>query len=422
MNDASRAPLRVLNFSLSDAQGGAARAAYRTHSALLRAGADSRLLVRDRHSSDPTVELVDAIPRWESRKRRLAAKLPLRRSTPEPTATFNFDEPQAFDERSLFRAGDVDVVSFHRITRFLTVRQMRAISERYGCPLVWVVLDQQPVTGGCHYSLDCDRYTARCGQCPQLRSAEPGDASRRLWERKHRLLTDLPIVFIAPSSDTDRWVRTSSLFGGHRVERIPLPIDAGVFRPVDRRAVREILGLPGDAKVVLLAAAALHASRKGTRHGTEAVRRLFEDGDPATRERLFLLTAGVGSDETLQEAGVRGRSIGLVSDELSLALLYQAADVFLSPSVADAGPMMVPEALLCGTPVVGFALGYARDLVVSPQTGAVAPPGDVAALARGLRETLALEPRPDACRDAAIEFAAERVAAAHLDLYRSLVA
>jgi glycosyltransferase involved in cell wall biosynthesis len=410
----------VLHFSLSDLDGGAARAAYRTHLALLRAGADSRLVVRSRLSADSTVELVDPPRRWESRRRRLAAKLPLRPRLPEATATFNFDLPQAFDERSLFGPGDIDVVCFHRITRFLTVRQMRAIYERYGCALVWVLLDQQPVTGGCHYSLDCDRYRFSCGRCPQLLSEDPNDASHTIWERKRRLLADLPIVFVAPSGDTERWVRESSLFGGHRVERIPLPIDTDVFRPVERRAAREILGVPPGAKVVLLAAAALHASRKGTALGTEAVRRLVDLYEPETSERLFMLTAGEGSAETLAATGLPGRAVGLLADEVSLALVYQAADVFLSPSLADAGPMMVPEALLCGTPVVAFELGYARDLITDPAAGAVVPADNVEALAQGLRETLDRHGDQQACRQAALAFAADDVAAAYLELYGSL--
>jgi glycosyltransferase involved in cell wall biosynthesis len=170
----------------------------------------------------------------------------------------------------------------------------------------------------------------------------------------------------------------------------------------------------------LLAAAALHASRKGTALGTEAVRRLVDLYEPETSERLFMLTAGEGSAETLAATGLPGRAVGLLADEVSLALVYQAADVFLSPSLADAGPMMVPEALLCGTPVVAFELGYARDLITDPAAGAVVPADNVEALAQGLRETLDRHGDQQACRQAALAFAADDVAAAYLELYGSL--
>lgn len=417
----ARSELSVLHFSLSDLEGGAARAALRTHVALRNAGARSHVLVRSKVSDDPGVEVVDPLPVWESRRRRIRRLLPPGNRLPEPIATFNFDVEQDYDERSLHRfAGDVDVLCLHRITRFLTVRQIRGLYEHYRCPLVWVVLDQQPVTGGCHYSFGCTRYTESCGACPILESDDPNDVSHVIWERKRTLLDGIPLTFVTPSGDTEDWVRNSSLFGLHRVERIPLPIDADVFRPVEQAAAREVLGIPLEAKVVLLAAAALHAPRKGTALGLEALRKLEQLADTDLRRRLFVLAAGEKSEEAIAASSFPGRAIGPLSDELALALVYQAADAFLSPSVADAGPMMVPEALLTGTPVVAFELGYASDLITDPAVGAVAAPKDVEGLARGLHETVLRRRDPDACRSAALGFASDRVAAAHLELYTSL--
>jgi glycosyltransferase involved in cell wall biosynthesis len=413
---------RVLHLSLSDLEGGAARAAYRTHRALLAAGHPSRMLVRSKVSGDPAVEIVDPPPRWESRRRRVARRLPLRNRLPEPTATFNFDLPQDFDERSLFRhVGEVDVLCLHRITRFLTVRQIRALHERYACALVWIVLDQSPVTGGCHYSLGCEGYTQRCGNCPQLRSADPDDASRTLWLRKQRDLADLPLTFVTPSSDTERWVRRSSLFGEHPVERIALPIDADVFRPIDQAVARTVLRLPPDRKIVFVGAADLGAARKGAAHAVAALKRVRE---LRREDDVFVLVAGSGADEFLREVTLPGRAIGRLADDVALALAYQAADVFLSPSVADAGPMMVPEALLCGRPVVAFDIGYTSDLVTAPGTGYRAALGDADDLASGLAKVLADDDGERVareCRKAAAAFDARRVAAAHADLYRRLV-
>jgi glycosyltransferase involved in cell wall biosynthesis len=415
----------VLHLSLSDLEGGAARAAYRTHVALRSAGHHSRMLVRRKLSNDRDVELVDPLPPWPSRRRRLRARIPgLRPRTPQATVTFNFDLEESFDPRSLFRLPReyVDVVCLHRITRFLTVRQIRALRDHYRCPLVWVVLDQQPVTGGCHYSLGCDRYTERCGRCPLLRSDDEDDASRRLWLRKERFLADLPLAFVTPSGDTERWVQESSLFGDHRVQRIPLPIDGEIFRPIDRRIAREALALPAEAKIVLVAATHFGAPRKGAQHAVQALGRLAELLGDGHQEDVFVLVAGAAGDELLAAVPFRGATVGRLSDDVALALVYQAADVFLSPSVADAGPMTVPEAMLCGTPPVAFALGYANDLVDGPDTGRVAPLGDSDALATGLLETLERERGVvmRACRDAAAGFESARVAAAHAELYRSL--
>lgn len=420
----SAVPLSVLNFALSDLEGGAAKAGYRTHTALREAGVDSRLIVRSKVSDDPYVQAVAPLPRWESRRRRLRAHLPLVRPgrLPEATETFNFDLRQDFDRRSLFafERGRVDVVCLHRITRFLTVRQIRELHEHYRCPVVWVLLDQNPLTGGCHYSFDCEGYTRQCGRCPQLESDDPADHSHTIWLRKRADLTDLPITFVAPSSDTLDWLRASSLYRDRPAERIPVPIDAEVFRPLDRNVARTVLDLPADATIVFVGAAYLPGRRKGARQAVEALTRLAALVDEGMRGRIFVLVAGDGAGALLAELPFPGKALARLHDELSLALAYQSADVYLSPSVADAGPMMVPEALLCGTPVVAFEVGYARDLVTSPDVGALAPTGDTDALADALLETLTRTPSPASCRRAAEHFGPGRVAAAHVALYRSL--
>jgi glycosyltransferase involved in cell wall biosynthesis len=420
----SAVPLSVLHFALSDLEGGAAKAGYRTHTALREAGIDSRLIVRSKVSDDPHVQAVAPLPRWESRRRRLRAHLPLVRPAPLPeaTETFNFDLRQDFDRRSLFalEPGRVDVVCLHRITRFLTVRQIRELYEHYRCPVVWVLLDQNPLTGGCHYSFDCEGYTRQCGRCPQLESDDPGDHSHTIWLRKRADLTDLPITFVAPSSDTLDWLRASSLFRDRPAQRIPVPIDAEVFRPLDRNVARTVLDLPAEATIVFVGAAYLPGRRKGARQAVEALTRLAALLDEGTRGRIFVLVAGDGAGALLAELPFPGKALARLHDELSLALAYQSADVYLSPSVADAGPMMVPEALLCGTPVVAFEVGYARDLVTSPDVGALAPTGDTDALADALLETLTRAPSSGSCRRAAEHFGAGRVAAAHVELYRSL--
>jgi glycosyltransferase involved in cell wall biosynthesis len=358
------------------------------------------MFVRVKGTKDEDVHLVAPIEKWESRRRRARARLPGGRPRlPEPTATFNFDLPQDYDLGSVLalEPGSIDVVLLHRITRFLTVAEIAAVHEHYACPLVWVLHDQFPVTGGCHYSGTCDGFTRSCGRCPQLRSDDPEDPSRVVWRRKERALTGLPLTFVAPSREAVRWVRESSLFGEHPVAEIVQPIDADVYRPVDRAAARTVLGLPADARVILVGAPDLEVPRKGGREARAALRRL-------AGLEAHLLVVGDYAGHFLADTPFPGRALGRLADDLALALAYQAADVFLSPSVADAGPMMVPEALLCGTPVTAFDVGCAPDLLVRPELGRVAPLGDTAALADALAATLEM-PDTDAARAARREAA-----------------
>jgi glycosyltransferase involved in cell wall biosynthesis len=407
-------PLRILHFATADTAGGAAQVAFRLHAALADAGHDSRMIVRRKASGRADVlEVPPYINPWRARARRL-----LRRREPTPPPAFNLDVTPDI-RRDLFYSYDpdeVDVVVLHSITRLLTVREIRSIHDHYRAPLVWQLADQAPLTGGCHYSYDCDRYTARCGRCPQLRSDREDDRSRTTLERRLELLSPLPIVFVAPSSEAAAWVRRSAAFASHRVERIPYVTDDRVFRPFDRRAARDLLDVPQDAFVVLLGAGSLVHARKGVvEYGVPALRRLRE-----LEDRLFVLAVGARGDEL--DLPAPSRAVGALSDPLAIALGYQAADAYLCPTVADAGPLMIPESLLCGTPVVAFDVGYAVDLVRDGETGYVVrsrDPGDLAAALHELAGRTG-EMRA-ACRAAASHHAPARVADAHVRLYRSLL-
>ena len=39
-----------------------------------------------------------------------------------------------------------------------------------GKPVVWTLHDTWPFTGGCHHSVDCEKFHSDCGGCPQLRN------------------------------------------------------------------------------------------------------------------------------------------------------------------------------------------------------------------------------------------------------------
>jgi glycosyltransferase involved in cell wall biosynthesis len=110
---------------------------------------------------------------------------------------------------------------------------------------------------------------------------------------------------------------------------------------------------------------------------------------------------------------------------VAIALAYQAADAYLCTTIADAGPLMIPEALSCGTPVVSFDVGYAVDLLRDGETGYVVRSREPEDLASALDQLLR-HPDPhrvrNACRAVAASHSRQRVVDAHVSVYRSLLA
>lgn len=84
----------------------------------------------------------------------------------------------------------------------------------------------------------------------------------------------------------------------------------------------------------------------------------------------------------------RKRFMGYLKDETSLALVYNAADVFVTPSLADNLPTTVLESLACGTPVVGYNTGGIPEMIKHKENGYLADYKDPVDLSNGLRYCL----------------------------------
>jgi glycosyltransferase involved in cell wall biosynthesis len=72
-----------------------------------------------------------------------------------------------------------------------------------------------------------------------------------------------------------------------------------------------------------------------------------------------------------------------------MATWYRSADVVAcTPHYSSAGRVSL-EAMACGVPVVGYAMGGIADAVVDEVTGKLVPPGDIRTLGVTLRRLLA---------------------------------
>ena len=280
-------------------------------------------------------------------------------------------------------------------------------------------------TGGCHYNEDCDKYTANCGACPILGSTKEADLSRQIWQRKHKSWQDLNLTIVTPSRWLGDCAKASSLFGDRRVEVIPYGLDLKTYRPIDRATARNLLKLPQDKQLVLfLSLNATSDRRKGFQLLQPALQQLSQSG---WQDKLELMVVGASQPENPPELGFKAHYLGIMRDDLSLALAYSAADVFVAPSIQDNLPNTVLEAIACGTPCVAFKIGGMPDMVEHQANGYLASPFETEDLARGIGwvledgdrlQNLSTFAREKAEREFALEIQARR----YQTLYQEILA
>lgn len=178
-------------------------------------------------------------------------------------------------------------------------------------------------------------------------------------------------------------------FADPKVVKIPGGVDLERFRPSDdREATRIKMGLPND-RMVLFTARRL-VPRMGVENLIEAVaglRSVFPD--------VLLVVAGRGRlDQELRQLVSRMELednvsfVGFIDDD-DLVRYYQAADVFVLPSLAFEGFGMVTlEALACGTPAVGTPIGATPEILAPLAPQLVLAGTEPPAIRRGLAAML----------------------------------
>ena len=258
---------------------------------------------------------------------------------------------------------------------------------------VWTLHDQWAFCGAEHYTSpplpgETDSSDERFaeGYSPASRpDHETGpDLNRRTWLRKRRAWRK-PIHIVCPSRWLADCARRSSLMGDWPIKVIPYPIDLNVWAPCDQAQARALLGLPARLPLVLFGAMGGSADpRKGADLLLEALQRLRSQVPGTPLEQLELVVFGQSRPPQPPDLGFPIHYSGHLHDDLSLRLLYAAADVFVIPSRQDNLPNTGLEAHACGTPVVAFATGGLVDIVDHHITGALAQPFDPLSLAAAM--------------------------------------
>jgi len=178
-----------------------------------------------------------------------------------------------------------------------------------------------------------------------------------------------------------------------RIATIPCGFDPAEFWPMDKGRARDALGIGHDERIVLQLGRMV--PRKGIDNAVRGLARLRSDRgiaarllvvggeseapDPeATPEigRLAAIAAEEGVAGAVTFVGSRGRG--------ALRYYYAAADVFVTTPWYEPFGITPVEAMACGTPVVGSAVGGIKTTVLDGQTGYLVPPDDPEALAARL--------------------------------------
>ena len=417
--------------------GGAGTAARRLHERLVERGVTSRFnywkdeqqqeLDDSFHKMEFSVERPSALPILSaiSRKRERHRRRHICEQYDKHVANRNpefelFSIPWTLEKtRFPFRNLGSDVVHLHWMAFFIDYPGFfQSIPD--AIPIVWSFHDMNPLTGGCHYSSGCSRFTVGCGECPQLNQPTRKDASWYGFRAKQHALRKKKIHVVTPNQWLTDLARHSPVFpDSTEFHVIRLGLDENLFRPLPRTDARRQLGLPEDMPLIAFGAEDIENPRKGFHHLLASLRKVMR------QTSAECLVFGNGKLPQNRDGLPRFHEFGFVDSPGKHNLIYSAADLFVLPSREDNQPQTGLESMACGTPVIGFRAGGIPEYVRHNQTGLTGTMGDENEMAahilrliedQELRNRLAKNAR----RMIEEEFTAELQARKYIDLYSNI--
>ena len=416
--------MRVLIVNTSERTGGAAVAASRLMEALNNNGVKAKMLVHDKETDRLTVAAVPGQKwmqfyfLWE----RFVVWLRLHFNRKH---LFEVDIANCgADVTQLPEFQEADVVHLHWINQgMLSLKGIRKILNT-GKPVVWTMHDIWPATAICHLTLDCRNFETQCAHCRLLPgNGSTNDLSTQIWKRKQQMLNDRQITFVTCSQWLAGEAQKSALLKGQRVVSIPNPIDTHIYTPKDKQQARQRVGLPTEGRIILFASQRVTNRNKGMGYLLEACRLLAEQY-PEKKEDITVAILGGHAEEIEGQLPFRTCPLGYVNDEQRIVDIYNAADVFVLPSLSENLPNTIMEAMACGVPSVGFRIGGIPEEIDHQQNGYVADYCSSEDLARGIWWTL-YEADHEAVRKACLQkvahnYSQQSVANRYLEVYESL--
>jgi len=358
----------------------------RLHNAFLKAGISSSLL-----SLTSMIKGPEGILSLGKKERYIAKintgiELYLTRNKLEKFGNFSYPVIGS-DISEIKEVVKADVIYIHWVLNgFLSLSSMEKLF-RLNKPIIFFLHDMWTFTGGCHYSFTCNKYKTECNNCQFFPKDKVKDLAYKEFHKKHKLFPKYDnLYFVSPSKWLYNCTNEATLTKDKPSYHIPNFLDDKMFKPFDKKVAKRILNIDENEIVIAFGAIAIDSPYKGWKYLQEALEILSEDEN---YKNIHILIFGSGyNKEVANRVPFKTKFAGFLTSEYATTLMYNAADIFVAPSLADNLPYTILESEYCGTPVVAFNTGGIPDLIEHKENGYLANYKDAKDLAVGIKYCL----------------------------------
>lgn len=308
-----------------------------------------------------------------------------------------------------------DVIHLHNLHGwYINLPMLFRYIKKYKIKTFWTLHDCWAFTGQCsHFTIEkCDKWKTNCHNCQRYKiyPYTAVDRTKTMYKLKKKWFCGIEnLTIITPSQWLADLVKQSFL-KEYPVKVINNGINLDIFKPTESN-FREKYNIPKD-KFIVLGVAFGWGYRKGLDVFIELSKRLSE------KYQIVLVGTDDKIDEQLPDNII---SIHRTENQIELAKIYTAADIFVNPTREEVLGLVNIEALACGTSVITFNIGGSPECI-DKSCGSVIDYNNIEKFEEEIIRVCEQNPYDlDSCIDRAKLFDMNNKFNEYLDLYKKIL-
>ena len=332
--------MKILHLSTTTS-GGAGIAARRLNKSLNYIGEKSILVTSSKDGSD-------VLENERILKRSLIRKLLSKSLTVSQSylmqRSSNLVTPLSINTISIKEIRDVspDVIHIHNFYNLLNPNGFKAILD-INVPVFITLHDERILTGGCHCTLDCQKFQNVCASCPQTKIIFQNSVTNNQLRMRKILSNQEKVTLVCPSEWIYKQAQLSNLTRNLDARVIHNPIDLNWLE--DASLNNRNLSIR-ESYVITFVAQDLNNPYKGL---DTILRCIEENKELFKKEKIAFRFVGSGRKIAIGEVNIE-QILPIGNEEMRK--IYSESDLLLVPSLSDNSPNVIFEALMCGTPFI----------------------------------------------------------------------
>jgi glycosyltransferase involved in cell wall biosynthesis len=247
-----------------------------------------------------------------------------------------------------------DLIHIHSNYNLISSSQIFHLSQ-IGKPIVITLHDQRLITGGCHYSRNCNNLKSGCSDCPQCTKPFKLLPQITLRRESKNLARIDNLQIITPSTWLKNFVEETGRFEKNKISKIHNAIPSS-FSVGSEITASKKWGVPRGQLVIAFIATNLNNPLKGF-HVFKEIINILESED--LEFYALLIGSGEVSNFSPDVRIIRAEP----ADERELADLLAITNIVVVPSEEDNSPNVIGEALMAGATVIGTNVGGIPELL-----------------------------------------------------------